>query len=222
MLRRDYILRMIEEFVRVLSRIESYKREQRWDSARGEIESEFGKLLGVGSKEAASLTETEILARMVKGEPTQAIRDKSLMLASLFKEAGDVVTGEGRLEEARAHYLQGLHLLLSVLSREDDVAFPEFMPRIEVFVIALQGEPLSRRTQAMLMQHYERIADFAKAEDLLHELIEADPGDPAALDFGIAFYERLVGHPDSLLEEGNLPRAEVEAGLAELRGRMQR
>ena len=38
-----------------------------------------------------------------------------------------------------------------------------------------------------------------------------------ALNFGISFYERLLGLTDSQLADGNLPRAEVEAGLQELR-----
>jgi hypothetical protein len=33
---------------------------------------------------------------------------------------------------------------------------------------------------------------------------------------GMAFYERLKHQSDEVLESGNLPRDEVEAGLAEL------
>jgi hypothetical protein len=36
-------------------------------------------------------------------------------------------------------------------------------------------------------------------------------------EWGIAFYQRLQQQSDTALASGNLPRAEVEAGLAEVR-----
>jgi hypothetical protein len=71
----------------------------------------------------------------------------------------------------------------------------------------------------MLMRHYEQHGAFAKAEDALFDLLEAEPGNSDALEFGIAFYERLRGQSDMALAKGNLPRQELEAGLAELRQR---
>ena len=43
--------------------------------------------------------------------------------------------------------------------------------------------------------------------------------DPAALEFGISFYQRLESQSDLRLDEGNLPRTEIESGLEELRAR---
>jgi hypothetical protein len=37
------------------------------------------------------------------------------------------------------------------------------------------------------MHHYERIGDFAKAEDALFGLLDAAPGSAEVLDWGIAF-----------------------------------
>jgi len=71
----------------------------------------------------------------------------------------------------------------------------------------------------MLMQHYERTGEFAKAEDALFAMLEAEPKNPRLIKFGIAFYRRLELQNDASLETGNLPRAEVEAGLADLRTR---
>ena len=68
----------------------------------------------------------------------------------------------------------------------------------------------------MLMQHYERLGDFAKAEDALFAMLELQPQNQRALDFGFAFYERLRGQSDAALAAGNLPRTELEAGLGEL------
>lgn len=71
----------------------------------------------------------------------------------------------------------------------------------------------------MLMHHYERTGAFGKAEDALFGLLETASGNAEVLDWGIAFYERLRGRSDAALAEGNLPRSELEAGLAELQAR---
>jgi len=71
----------------------------------------------------------------------------------------------------------------------------------------------------MLMRQYEQQGAFAKAEDALFDLLDAEPGNTKAVDLGIAFYERLRGENDMALANGNLPRQELEAGLAELRQR---
>jgi hypothetical protein len=56
----------------------------------------------------------------------------------------------------------------------------------------------------------------------LFAILDGDVDLAPAVNFGISFYERLLGHTDSQLADGNLPRSEVEAGLAELRARVLR
>ena len=69
------------------------------------------------------------------------------------------------------------------------------------------------------MHHYERTGEFAKAEDSLYAMLDVEPRNAGLLEFGIAFYERLARQSDDVLAAGNLPRTELEAGLAELRNR---
>jgi len=90
------------------------------------------------------------------------------------------------------------------------------VPTVEAFVIALKGVALPLGTQARLMQHYESVEAFGKAEDVLASMLEAAPKEPKLLDMGIAFYRRLASRSDSALRAGNLPRAEVNEALADL------
>src|SRR5579864_5627822 len=137
MIRRDYILRMLAEFFEVLSRIRKLQKGQQWNEASRLTDQELQELIGLSAADAIQLSETELLARLVKGESTLAVREKSLMLATLLKEAGDIATGESKSEQSRAFHLKGLHLLLGLLAREDPFDFPEFVPRIEGFLSAL-------------------------------------------------------------------------------------
>ena len=213
MIRRDYILRMIEEFMHGLSRLRALKQGQRWAEAGDELDAEFKKLIGDGVPSVASLSETDLLARLMQGGPTHLIRDKTLLLATLLTEAGDVATAGNRESEGREYYLKALHLLLDVLARDEVSECPEFVPKVEMLLAALQSTPLPVRTQAMLMQHYERTGEFAKAENALFDMHEAEPDNHAIVEFGIAFFDRLLTHSDATLVGGKLPRVEAEEGL---------
>lgn len=218
MIRRDYILRMIEDFIAALRRLREYKKDESWTAADDELNAEFKRVVGVDAPAAAQLSETELLAKMMQGEATLFLHDKTFMLATLFMEAGDVAVANGRPAEGRTCYLKGLHLLLGGLGRQGDERAPEFVPTVETFVTALQEDGIPARTQVMLMQHYESTGQFACAEDALFAIVEEE-ANSAVIDFGTAFYGRLLNLSDDVLERGNLPRAEVEAGLAELSAR---
>jgi hypothetical protein len=217
MIRRDYILRMIQEFFEALARLNRLKAGQKWNEAAGALDEEFKRLVGSGAAAVAQLSETELLACLLRGEPTQAVHEKALMLTALLKEAGEVAAAQDRGEESRACYLKGLHLLLDTLARGEVSDCPAFVPRVEAFVAALSESPLPLTTQALLMQHYERAGEFAKAEDALFAMFEVAPEHPGLVDFGVLFYQRLQAQSDAALAAGNLPRPELEAGLAELR-----
>ena len=219
MIQRDYILRMIEELRRILAAIVALKEERRWQEVEGTLEEQFQRLVGAGASEAVGLSETELAARLVRGEATQFVRDKTLFLIRLLKEAGDAAVAQARPDQGRAFYLKGLNLLLGVLGEHEASEHPDYVPPVEIFTVAVSDAHLPARTQAMLMRHHERKGEFGKAEDALFALLDAAPGSREVLDLGIAFYERLRGQSDAALDAGNLPRQELESGLDELRER---
>ena len=218
MIRRDYILRMIEEFIRALVRMRGLKKAGRWDEAAQAVDLEFKKLLDGGADAAMQLSEKELLAQLSQNDGTADMREKVFVVAALLSEAGEIADAQGRMEEGRKSYLKALHLVLETLARGETGELPEFVPKVEMLIQALVLTELPPRTQAMLMQHYERIGEFAKAEDALFALVEAEPDCDRVVDFGTAFYQRLLGQSDGALTAGKLPRQEVEEGLAELRG----
>jgi tetratricopeptide (TPR) repeat protein len=212
MIRRDYFLRMIEEFAQALARIRSLKRGQRWREASTNLDAEFERLLGEGAQAVARRSESELLSRLMQDGPTHLVRDKTFMLTTLLKEAGDVAAAEERVDESRECHLKALHLLLDVLARGEVFDCPEFVPKVEMLKEALQGSPLPQRTHAMLMQHHERTGEYAKAENALFAMLDAEPDNGDIVEFGLAFYNRMLAQSDMALTEGALPRAEVEEG----------
>ena len=219
MIQRDYILRMIEEFRRVVEVIMAYRSEGRWQEVAATVDEQFQRLVGVPAQEATHLAETDLTARLMRGEATQVVRDKMLFLIRLFKEAGDAAVAQDRLEEGHNLLSRGLELRVGTYWGEEPSEHADFAPPVEAFTGALAGTTIPPRTQAMLMHHYEKTGAFAKAEDALYALLEAAPGNLEVVQWGITFYERLQMRSNDTLEAGNLPRSELDAGLAELKAR---
>jgi hypothetical protein len=217
MIRRDYILRMIQAFSQALARIRSLKKDQQWGEAQNLLDGELNSLMGLSTDRLARLSETELLAIACQNEPTHTVRTKIFMLTTLLHEAGDVAAAQGLAESSRECYLKALDLALTTLAREDASDLPEFVPAVERIVLNLGDASLPAGTLSLLMHHYERTGQFGKAEDALFALLEANPGNPAAIDFGIAFYRRLLAKGDAILSAGNLPRSEAESALNDLR-----
>jgi hypothetical protein len=221
MIRRDYLLRQVEQFVAMLAKITGLAKNEQWQEASAVTAGELQRLTGTDAREVVRLSETELLARLIQSEPTHVVESKAFMLATLLKTNGDLIAGQGRLEESRQYYLKGLHLLLDTFGRNEITERPDFVPAVEAFLAGLRDAPLPVKTNAMLMRHYEQTSEFAKAEDALFATLDVVPPSPDLLDLGASFYQRLLDLSDDALMAGNLPRAEVEAGLAEFRAQMK-
>jgi len=215
MIRRDYIVRMIEEMGRALALIRELRKGGRADEARRLVDEECAKFTAMGAAGVVKLTETELLARVSEGQFAQTVHLRTLAVVSLLCEAAEIASNN-QPDEARELYLKALHLLLEVLSLDDPAGFPEFVPKVEAIVTALQDKPLALQTQALLMRHYESTGQFGKAEDALFAMVEATEADPEVIGLGRAFYSRTLRRSDAALVAGNLPRSEAEAGLVEL------
>ena len=86
----------------MLSRIGELRQSQRWQEAEAAVDDEFTRLIGSGAEAVSRMSELELFAAIVKSEPTLTMREKTLMVTALLKEAGDVAAGQGKIEAARA------------------------------------------------------------------------------------------------------------------------
>ena len=217
MIRRDYILQMIEEFGRALTHIRALRQQERWEEARLALDAECEKLAADGARNLARLSETELLARLAQDQPTSVVRQRLFLIITLLQEAGEIADGEGRAGEGRQSRLKALHLLLEVSAGQGADEHPALVPGVDALVNSLAEGPWPARTQVLLMRHYESTGQLGKAEDALFSILETTSNDPASVAFGLAFYERILRRTDLALADGNLPRAEAEEGLRELK-----
>jgi hypothetical protein len=205
---------MIEEFAEVLRRIDEKIDGVQPAQADELLDKAFLDLTGQGAEAVSRLSEDELMARLTMEGPTHTIRIKAAMLVALLQQAGEAHATADRDAEAEECWLKALNLLLILQMQDIDFELPEFVPTIDLLRSQLGELPL--RTNAALWRHYERIGMYAKSEDALFALLAAEPDNDVLKTEARAFYQRLLRQSDSALESGNLPRAEVEEGLAKI------
>jgi len=217
MIRHDYILEWIKRYVRWIAEITGLAQARDYEAAIRRIDMALRTLLEVGSDSVTSLTDGEIMARLSLGGYGPSADDKCMVMAALLKQLGIVCAAQQRPEMSRDCFLKSLHLVLGFKLREETVPLAEYTPAIEELVESLKPFELPPRTNGALMIYFEQMGMFAKAENALFALLEGAPGHADAIQMGIAFYERLLDLNNEALDAGDLSRAEVEAGLAEIK-----
>jgi hypothetical protein len=215
--RDDYVRRLIAEMGRAWARIVALIRARRFPDARTAAEQAIPQLLGLSLHDARTLAPPELLARLMIGEAPAEGRDKCAALVALLKALGDISSAEGDADAGAEDHRRALELLLTLLAQAPDYTPPDYAPGVAELAEALAMYQLPLATNQLLIGYYEQRGAYARAEDVLFEMLEGDSTDAQLLAFGREFYARLLRQSDERLAAGDLARPEVEAGLAELR-----
>lgn len=225
MYRDDYILRMIRRLGQVIAYIAGLRRQGQYPLALAACDEAMRNALGVGSEALTARSEREILALIRFADRDGSWRELAAYVAAIFHAEAAIYEAQGDQELVPARALLALQLLiecqLAGAGSQDEAPppLPEYAPPREHLLELLADYTLPERTRAALFQLYEAEGAFDRAEDQLFELLAAAPADDTLHAAGVAFYERLLALDDATLGAGGLPRAEAEAGLAELQAR---
>ncbi len=144
--------------------------------------------------------------------------DRTLALVDLLIIEADVQERIEAYGTQLACLEKALQLLLDAYDKQPHAASEGHLRRINGLFAEMMGVRSSVCLKALerLLAHYEQRGRFDKAEDVLYELVDTDAEAYVASGYARAFYERLLARSDHELNEGGLPRDEVEAGLSRL------
>jgi hypothetical protein len=213
---QDYILRQIQLAGQAWARIVRLIRKREFEAARMVLDQAYQQLVGLPSEAAVERDPNDLIARLRFGEEPAAGRDKCLALATLLRASGDLATAQSDSEGAADAFHKALLVLLDTVLREPGLALPDNVPTIESLAAELSEHALPAATQQQLLLYYEQAGAYANAEDMLWAMLQDGAGDCALVGVGRAMYARLQQLSDAALVAGNLPRAEVDGGLADL------
>ena len=213
MLSKDYIMRMVEQIVRAMAKIAQIQDSGDFQAAQGLLDQACREHLGLelalvqGQPVAILLSLFTVDGQLDPGKCIVA-GELSVQIAAQAQQKNQTSQAEVARLRALEFYMMGYRVLPEKERHLYAVKIVDLLAQLPEQVFAAP-ELLS------FVAVYEAARNYDRAEDLLFEL--AEEGVDGAVDFGLRLYQELLRRKDDDLEQGGLPREEVEQGLQELR-----
>ena len=215
MVNKDYILRIFEPLGRELSLIIGLRQRDQNEEALLTIDELLLNITGLTSRFINSLSEETLLQTL---SPLGLLNvNNTLWIAALLKAEGEIYEDLQQPSETYYRFVKSLHLYLALLLQEPGVQQEtDASDQVQTLLTKLADYDLPVSTQKLLFAYYEYSGSYAKAEDILFDLLETTPTDQPLRALGQAFYERLQHKSVQDLRAGNFSLEEVEEGLKTL------
>ena len=212
MIRRDYILKLIDQLVITLKKVQGLKDREDYEEALELIADKKEVYLKIDAEYFESMT-TEELDTLLKNDTERSKEIWKFAADLLFEEATiyDILDKESKVFRA---YHQALIILTHILKKYQEISIHLF-EKLATTVEYLRDFRLPVTSYAKIIEYYTATHKLDKAEDILFQALQNHPDKKIVLwEMGQQFYGALLEYEDKALKEGNLPRQEVEAGFS--------
>ncbi|SFS93324.1 hypothetical protein SAMN04488601_10817 [Paenibacillus sp. 453mf] len=210
MLRRDYLLRMVEEMTEMIGKVFELKQKKMHIDALWELDEWLKRQFRLNSQLLNSLPVDDIIDLFRLGDGVEV--DKVQQVARIMEEEGRVYMDQGLTDQALVRWMKAQHLYLYSLLHGANREILNAPERVAALQEELKGYELPEKTERLKAMYHEEAGRYDEAENSWYRLSRQDEYVQEAAEF----YKRLLLHEDTQLEQGGLPRTEVEEGLREL------
>ena len=163
MITQDYIMRMIEQLVKVLSRILFNKKNGNYREAFNDIDTALKKMVGLDYYMTNSLSGNDIISLLDFSKDNFSFSIKCIVIAKLLKENGEIKDLSNKENfNSTYDYQKSLKLFLEGILRNNnkEFSFSEFYPDIEEIAKKL-GDEIPLETKLLLSKFYKQIGKSA-------------------------------------------------------------
>jgi hypothetical protein len=207
----DYILRMIEQFAAYLWAIVFNKKAQNYDIAIEKIEEAYNGLLDRKGNEIKELSAVEIIEDNTNGNILE--NENNEIIANLLYEEAEINELKTGYNDLSLEYYGKSLKLFILLTNEIDTQ--KYSKNIDTLISKLEYYETDNEIKFEMYKYYYNIGSFGKAEDILYQLL--DNNYPEITGEINNFYELLIKKDDIDLENGNLPRDEINDAMEKFR-----
>ena len=215
MLSKDYLLAQIEMLSGLVARLIKLRDDGDEQGAADEIEDSYRELFGLEPRLISLLPSEFLFDKLRSGEYLEL--SKGYSLAILLREDAINYGNKGETIEHYQRMLRSLKVFLAI-ARENPLTPDQYaLYDMDAVLDQMDQYELPLDLKFDLFHHYEDDGEYARAEDLLHEVIDDSDQNKDVIDEGVKFYEWLLTRSDEELDAGNLPRSEVVESLSLLK-----
>ncbi|MFL0269964.1 DUF6483 family protein [Candidatus Clostridium radicumherbarum] len=214
MIKNDYLTTKLKELSELITKVLKSNDNKQLEESREMVNEAFKRLLGLNSELAESLSYKDLMKLVGAYESAEAL--KFVILAQLLKLDGDMYKAEGEEIKSFNIYLKSLNIYIKAVLLDSD-CLEQGEKIIDEIINEVEEYELPKESSLLLLNYYELVNKYDKAEDLLFELLEAGDNEEDIVEKGIDFYERLLEKTEEALENGNLPLDEVKEGIERLK-----
>jgi hypothetical protein len=214
MSQRDYILRIAQEFGSVLAQVLYNRQIKDYTAAHQLIDEQSKQILGMGIGFMRSVPEETLLSMLTSFDMLDT--EKCWLLAILLKAEGDIYEDQGNASESYYSYIRSLNLFLEVMLLGTNSSDRSVVPEIDELLSRLNDYDLPIRTKLLLFRYFEHVHEYARAEELLFEMLETSGPDEDTLAYGTSFYQQLLKKSDATLSADNFSKEKAIEGLSHL------
>lgn len=200
---------------RALSRILFFKETKKYTEAIAEIDSAASTILGLNMEMIERIPPSAL--KDVLGSDPALLRSRLYAAGVLLKEKGEVLELQENWDDSAELYVKSLAFFIEEMPDLKDPESEKEIRSIDFVIDKVSDFELPVGLKRRLVGYFENTGRYDKAENTIFEIIDEDG---SYLGEGISFYERLLLKSEEELEDGRLPRNEVEESLAELRRKL--
>jgi hypothetical protein len=202
MFSQDYILRMINQVIAVLSQIAGLRKAGQYQQAQQAVDQAYEQLLGLRADLLRQMDDATLLRMLTQQDQLDTVR--SGLLADLFKAEGDLLADQGQLQDSRKSNLRALTFYLETgLTPDPPEPDPALHGKVIALVQTLGLANLPEEALWALFCYAEAERDYIQAEAAIHQMM-VKPDLRAELQPElVAFYQRLAAlEPSELARVG--------------------
>ncbi|MGZ6364516.1 MAG: DUF6483 family protein [Ktedonobacteraceae bacterium] len=214
MSQRDYILRIAQELGSVLAQVLCNRQIKDYAAAHKLIDEQSKQIYGMGIGFMRSVPEETLLSMLTSFDTLDT--EKCWLLAILLKAEGDIYEDQDNASESYYSYIRSLNLFLEVSLLGTANTDNNIVPEIDELLSRLSVYDLPERSKLLLFRYFEHIHQYARAEDLLFEMLEASDSSEEILAYGTTFYQHLIKKSDASLSADNFSKKKALEGLSQL------
>jgi Family of unknown function (DUF6483) len=214
MSQRDYILRIAQEFGSVLAQVLYNRQIKDFAAAHKLIDEQSKQVFGMGIGFMRSVPEETLLSMLTAFDMLDT--EKCWLLAILLKAEGDIYEDQGNASESYYSYIRSLNLFLDVLLLGTNNSDRSVVPEIDDLLARLSDYDLPKRTGVLLFRYLDQAHEYAKAEELLFEMLVTSGPDEEILAYGSSFYQQFLKKSEAALSANNFSKEKAEEGLSQL------